>query len=808
MKYIRNSFGIVLVLLLLFTLTHGATNYTITGSRVTHPDSSIREGESFTLSMTFNELNPFGDLTLVNTSTSSFVLDNRATAVSVSDINNGTTISIALEYLGSGNTFSFNLIEDATGNTVYSDSIFISETKETDNTPSVPTDTSKYQPNITLENGTVLGSFETGKLHTIAVKVKNDSTHSAKNITATIGKGSDALPIVMEGATIKDTLSMLAMNKSDTLDFKFHINPAAAPKTYDLVLNITYENAYGDDFVVAVPVYISVVNNELEPIVGVTSAELDGGFVGSETAKKLTLTVKNGGTLKAQKIIVQLTGMDAEGIRLSNDLDTKAVGNLAQNMTGSATFNVIASPTAVGVQSLSAKITYFDEMGGSYERTAPVYIETASGKASTKNIEMSFDNQRYTFTGSESKLISVTLKNNAQQVKKDLKLSLSSDASLRFLSPYVQMVDSLNPGEAVTLEFETMLGTGVQANTYPLYAALTSAGGSEGDQRIQVAGVQVLGEQTGSKPKIIIDSYDYGSDSILAGQTYDLTIRFKNTSTSMGIRNAKVTFAAEDGVFIPVDAANSFFIERIGAGEVVEKTLTLKTKADANVKMYGVDFKVEYEDQNGNSYDEKDNPYVAEERISVNVKQEVRLEVADIFLPFETFVGMPIQVDAEFYNMGKSTMYNMMVKLEGNFQAQDSNYFVGNFEPGRSDYFSGTMFPADAGNLEGRLVFVFEDETGVKQEIEKTIQLVVMEQQGFEGGEGEYPGGEFGDGGFDGGLNGGFGDGGDEVKEPFTLPIWAMVIIAVVVIALIAFGLRLRKKKRLASLLEDEDENE
>jgi hypothetical protein len=671
------------------------------------------------------------------------------------------------------------------------------------NTPSTPADTSKYQPKFVLDQGAVLGEFKTGVLNRLSLDIKNDSTHTAKNMKVTLMKGSEVFPITVEGATISNLIKVLNGSKSDQLEYKFYINSAAAPKTYDLILNIEYENAYGDDFTQTIPVYLNVDNNALQPIVGVVNTEVEGGFVGSDSPSKIRLTVKNGGTIKAQKVIIQLKGMLADGLRLEHDLDTKQIGTMGSNMTGIAEFNMIASPTATGVQTLTAVLTYYDEMGQTYERNAPVYIETGTSSSSVTDLQVEFDQSNYVMTESAKKSIRLTVTNHSEKLVKDLKLTLSSDASLKFLTPYVQFIQTINPGESKEIVFDAMLGQNIQANTYPLYITYNSSTGTEASQRINVAGIQVIGEQTGSKPKIIIEGYEYGEESILAGDTYNLTIRFKNTSSSMGIRNAKVTYTAEEGVFIPVDAANSFFIEKIGAGEVVEKVLTLKTKADGKVKMYGIDFKVEYEDQNGNSYDEKDNPYVAQETISVNVKQEIRLEIADIFLPFEAYVGTPIQVDAQFFNMGKSIMYNMMVKLEGNFQAQDGNYFVGNFDPGREDYFSGTMFPSEPGLLEGRLLFVFEDETGVKQEIEKPIQINVLEQDGFIGVDGEYPDGEYVDGEFPEVPDGENGE-----KIGFKMPIWAWVILVLVAIGLVTIVLKMRKKKRIAQLLEDEDENE
>ena len=70
-----------------------------------------------------------------------------------------------------------------------------------------------------------------------------------------------------------------------------------------------------------------------------------------------------------------------------------------------------------------------------------------------------------------------------------------------------------------------------------------------------------------------------------------------------------------------------------------------------------------------------------------------------------------------------------MVKLEGDFASENSSYFAGNFEPGRSDYYEGMIIPQNAGELKGKLVFEFEDETGEKHRVEKEFTTYAQEMQ-------------------------------------------------------------------------------
>ncbi len=92
----------------------------------------------------------------------------------------------------------------------------------------------------------------------------------------------------------------------------------------------------------------------------------------------------------------------------------------------------------------------------------------------------------------------------------------------------------------------------------------------------------------------------------------------------------------------------------------------------------------------------------------------------------EAFVGQPVGVSLEFYNRGRSTLSNMMVKMEGDFNIEDGNYFVGNFEAGNNDYYEATIYPDKEGEQTGKIVFEFEDAVGNTQEIVKPLSFTAI----------------------------------------------------------------------------------
>mgnify|MGYP000973830454 FL=1 len=156
------------------------------------------------------------------------------------------------------------------------------------------------------------------------------------------------------------------------------------------------------------------------------------------------------------------------------------------------------------------------------------------------------------------------------------------------------------------------------------------------------------------------------------------------------------------------------------------------TIPDAIAKTHTITANFEYEDSDGLEY------MGITELIGVPVVQQSKLEIGEVGYFPESYVGQSTPISLEFYNTGKVTLYNMMVKLEGDFQSENAQYYVGNFLSGSSEYFEGYVIPMEMGELTGDVVFTYEDSTGQMQEVRKEFSLNVMEMPEMEdpwGGE-------------------------------------------------------------------------
>ena len=146
----------------------------------------------------------------------------------------------------------------------------------------------------------------------------------------------------------------------------------------------------------------------------------------------------------------------------------------------------------------------------------------------------------------------------------------------------------------------------------------------------------------------------------------------------------KITLVVNEGsektgsVFSPVQSSNTFYIARMDPGETAVKEMMMYTIPDAQAKTYVVKASFEYE------YEEKDQlkTNTMDDLFGIPVVQPAKLETSDVFVSEPAFVGEPVYLSSEFYNMA-GHLSNLMSRWKVTL-IQGIHYFVGNFEMGMS----------------------------------------------------------------------------------------------------------------------------
>lgn len=295
---------------------------------------------------------------------------------------------------------------------------------------------------------------------------------------------------------------------------------------------------------------------------------------------------------------------------------------------------------------------------------------------------------------------------------------------------------------------------------------------------------------TTSTPRLIVTGFDTDPEQVRAGDNFTLTVHMKNTAKRTAVSNVEFTLkAATEGkdadavyeAFLPVAGSSTIYVESIPAGGTTDLVIDMKAKADLAQKPYVLNIDMKYED-------EKLKEFTASSSVSIPVYQEARYEISEPeVMPSSIDVGSESNVMFSIYNTGKTTLYNVSVRFEGD-SVSGGEAFVGNIQSGGTGnvdtMLTGVAPTTDDGII--KAIISFEDNETNKTEVEKELTLYVSEPVYDDMDMNDY-------------------DMSDDTKSG--LPIWAKILLVLVVIAAIVAAVIIVKKKkkaRAASLLEDE----
>ncbi len=295
-------------------------------------------------------------------------------------------------------------------------------------------------------------------------------------------------------------------------------------------------------------------------------------------------------------------------------------------------------------------------------------------------------------------------------------------------------VTTLNAGETTSITFPLICNAKMASKNYMLKVNLSSdeyPTAVPANVFIPVTGTKAQTDTSSSgsdkpgasKPLIMIESYDYGGKPVIGGQNFNLKMRFRNTNTAAQIENLKITVSSTAGtddksaagVFTPAKSSNTFFVPKVAPNGSFNEEIALIPKSDATPNSYGVNIAFNYE----SVIDNKREAIESTETIAIPLTQPDRFEANEADIGSPMFLGEQGQLNINYVNKGKSKIFNLSVKLSGNFTSGETNSYIGNVDSGVGDSFQATITPTAEGQLKGTAVFSYEDASGATKSITK-----------------------------------------------------------------------------------------
>ena len=306
-------------------------------------------------------------------------------------------------------------------------------------------------------------------------------------------------------------------------------------------------------------------------------------------------------------------------------------------------------------------------------------------------------------------------------------------------------------------------------------------------------------KEQSSKPRIIVTGFETTPGEVYAGSTFTITIHVQNTSKTAPVTNVLFDMQAKEegkdedskfAAFLPTSGSSSVYVDTIAPGASKDLVIEMSAKSDLAQKPYVLDVNMKY--------DAKDAVDLTDTAsVSIPILQEQRCETGDAEVtPSNITVGSQANIMFDVYNTGKTTLYNVWVKFEGD-SINGGDSFLGTIASGATGSVDAMVTGASATMDDGKIkaLISYENESGVVTTIEKELELFVTEEMmgdfsdDMMGGEGDMAGMEEMEGG-----SGGF--------KKFILPA-VLIVIVLIVAAIVFIRLRKKKKKEQEELEED-----
>lgn len=437
----------------------------------------------------------------------------------------------------------------------------------------------------------------------------------------------------------------------------------------------------------------------------------------------LSIPIKNAGG-RAYNVHISIGASDS----LPFETEKMSLDKYISSFTGTTIYSIpITIPGNIepGTYPLSVNVSYENSSGGGGSESATVYIKITSNLRQPQLKLMGIQTEGDELKAGSSQVVKLNLKNDSDIPISSINLRLSgfsTDGINLDNWPDSQFVTAMEAGELHPVEFRLQAGSKMASGTYPLDLAIEFKDQhhqkytQEQKVYLPVAG---KGESDDLIPRILLEDYYLGGDYVQAGQTFPLTLVFRNTSENVTVANIKVSLASEGDVFAPVGSSSSFYFPKIAPGETVEHTIRLHAQPNADHKVYTLMANLNYQDEDGNKLEEQ-------ETISLPVIKEIKLVTSDIIIPTEVYPGNPTSITLDLYNTGRSSIRNLIINTEGDFEVQNGTLFIGTLEAGQDDYYDATLVAQQEGELQGKVILSYEDEIGNPYQVEKEFALNVM----------------------------------------------------------------------------------
>ena len=339
----------------------------------------------------------------------------------------------------------------------------------------------------------------------------------------------------------------------------------------------------------------------------------------------------------------------------------------------------------------------------------------------------------YTSAGSQVKA-SIKLQNISGHILEEVLIKASFDSDTPFSFPAEHMFYFRSWASSETKIVNLNLSSQAEAanGTYilQLKGQFMNPDGEKGTSQ---ESLYIKLQNTQIPPKLLIDAQPNQMGDLIPGQVFELPVRIKNQGQIAALDITISLEGTSPSAILLSSGSNKKYMDIIRGGSEERILYLLETDPALPSDIYPLLIKATYTDQSGKFYsteleielEVRPETVIEEEPIQssaggvgrvdpvkVSEPGPGRLKVGNIRFAGDMKVGKLIELYCTYYSTGRSDLNNLIIKIEGNFKAADKTVFMGNMEHNSSGYYQTAFEPQGPGEIQGQLVFSYQDGSG------------------------------------------------------------------------------------------------
>ena len=284
------------------------------------------------------------------------------------------------------------------------------------------------------------------------------------------------------------------------------------------------------------------------------------------------------------------------------------------------------------------------------------------------------------------------------------------------------LMERYNGTYPVELRADYLDVTGKQASqTFPVYVTITDGKTPPDPNEVP--------RQEVEKPELFISACTVEPETVGGEEEFSVAVTIDNIG-AIRARSVRLSYGSEAAGIVPAETNNALHLENIASEDSAEVTFRMKTTKDVLAGQQPFYITLDYVDLYGGVYTNT-------RTFLIQVTQPASMGYDPVSLPKEIAAGETVSLPANVFNLGKSTLRNVTVTLNGAGLFPTSSVFLGDIPPGEAGYgemkvFIGMLsmtegYTESYGPTTGTYTVTYQDDQGVNHAEETQVSTEIKQ---------------------------------------------------------------------------------